>query len=1376
MDPRKRLQVLQSSSPSIRIATAPAQPTINIQSPSNNSGPSIVIPQASAHPVYQAPEPAPQQHTNFWGHLLNAGRDIAKPFIYTGEDVSNAIGNAEVGLAHTLGLAQSVKTQTNQQQFGDINSGVGIETQDNNLKNFAGNALQVGALAAAPFTGGGSLAADAAIDAGLGATAGIGNAMTQKDQSLGSYLKNAIIGTATGGLGRFAGNAIGKVASPIFNRLTGKATADAVSNAVAQEGDAATIQAALGTTPEVSHFLSQETDPAIIKNLLSETTADTGKSALNALQEAAAAKATPAQRIDLLDPMNPKQSQLPPGWHPDGAPDPVPVLQKAAQDAKSVDDFKAYIDNLQGEDKAAAESALNGMTPEQFYSVAGGGTHATADAATQNLPAEDVAAIKAAGGEPPVTDTPVTPETTPQPAPKTTQAEAVTAGAKKIADDASKLPEQDVAAIQAAGGTVPEKAAAVEAAPNTDTSTAPMENAPATPVNPNVEEARQQVLGSLRKATSEYNKAAASRSLEKGARSAQADAAYEAAGGGQAGMAAKMAALKGEYSKSGFGIDLDPEAHAQLLDSIQRNPNLQPFEKLNAQRALQHVSNFTDQGPTPGDIATLRKVFGDDFGDAVQEAVDNNVSTAQKVANGLGEVAGLPKSIMASFDLSGTLRQGGVLASRFPKEAAQAFKDQLKYFGSEDAFKQGMAEIASRPTYQAMLDSKLAVTGTEALDKREEQFVSNLAEKIPGFGRGVAASDRAYTGFLTKLRADVFDKVVSSAEANGQELGDKELSDLAKFINTASGRGDLGMLEEHAKSLSTALFSPRLWKSRLDMLNPVYYARLSGPARSLALQSAGTFAAEAGAVLGLASLVPGVTVETDPRSADFGKIKIGNTRLDILGGFQQNIVFAYREISGQTKNSQTGAITQLGQKFGGADRLSVATDMIQNKENPLLSTASQLLRGKDRGGNKINPWSAVAQLAIPLPISGIAQTINDRGSFTDPKAVAQGLALTAPDFIGISSQTYGSTPTKYQGKDMPNGTKEYTGPVKDNMVTDANGKVITDANGNPVTVNFKGNETPLEKQAMMDHARDVAYNNVAISKLSKSDAEIYQVGKNDPSLLNDQQKAKFDQIKKWVNSYGKATTIPDGAKSDAAKTFYQKFNSMDKADQEAWLNQAPDENAKVIASELNKQKSKGLADFKPSNQLSKLYADYESDINSHPEYTDVDKRNKAKSFQVKAAGLNYSQNARDIFAEGGSSDLKTLAANGKISKKDLSDAIAYDNELYAAGLESRTKFSKTFRESFGFGYPSSGGDASSSGGGSGGGHVSQQLASLVKTFGGTPLNSASKPKFSAAARSNPVSLVKFKAPSNVIPGQGSKRVTAAPFRTTTAASLRNSLD
>ena len=1259
MDPnnqRLRLQVLNSTNPSIRVAVAPQSQNISIAPAAQSVQPTINVPQAPANnqapqsAPAQAPYTPPQQHTGFWGHVGNAVKDIASPFVNVGEDVSNAIGNAEVSVGNALGFKAKTGVQTNQQQFGDINSAVGIKTQNNDLKHFGGNLAQVGLTVAAPFTGGESLAAEAGIDAALGAGFGAANTFTNNDNAtVGDYAKSAGLGALFGGAGRVIGAGVGKLTGPLLSKFTGKATADSLSNAVAQEGDAATIQAGLGTTPEISKFLARETDPEVIKNVLNEAGVDTSKSAYQALQEQAAAKKNAAdqtQPIDFLDPMNPKQSQLPSGWHPDGAPDPVPVLASQAQKSGTVDEFKAYIDGLKGEDKAAATSALNGMTPEEFYAAAGGGSSKTVapETGAASLPQEDRAAIQAAGGTIPDTTihlpskgvyAKLSPEQAAALADETknvasnskdivhlsAHTPALQRGAKEVsledikaaspnakstldaiapkdvtATDGTALPAEDLAAIQKAGGEVPKPVAEAVASQ--------------APVDPNVEAARQQVMDTLKggQPTREYNKAAAARSAEKGSRSAAGDAAYEAAGGGQAGMQAKLAALKGEYTKSGFGIDMSPEHQAALMDHIQANPELKPFEKTNAQIALHKLQNNGTSGPTPYDIGILRKALGNDFGDTVQAAVDDGTTFAQKASHVMGEVAGLPKSIMASFDLSGTLRQGGILGSRFPKEAANAFKEQLKYFGSEDAFKKGMAEIVAAPNFQEKLDAGLAVTGTDVLDKSEEQYVSNLAEKIPGFGKGVAASDRAYTGFLTKLRSDVYDKVTQAAEASGAPMSEADKASLAKFINTASGRGDLGKyLEQHSQTLSTALFSPRLWKSRLDMLNPVYYAKLSGPAQKLALQTAGTFASEAGAVLGLASMIPGVTVETDPRSSDFGKIKWHNTRYDILGGLQQNIVFAYREITGETKSSQTGTITKFGSKFGGPTRLSAASDMIQNKENPLLSAASQILRGKDRGGNPVNPFTTVAQLAVPLPFSGIFQNAQDIGSAKNPADLAKGALMAAPDFIGVSAQTYGSIPTKNQGKPDATGQATYAGKIEPNMVTDFNGKVVLDKNGKPVTVTFPNGASDLTKQSLIDAKRTTAVKDQYLRSLPQQTQELMKLSDSQLKdyVTNGQiTQGDFDHIKnvqKTADSVSKGNVyaVPDGANSPEAKQYFQHYNSMDAKDQKAWLDQPADTNSQHITQQVNAQRMKGLDEFKPSNQLASLYANYEKDINTH---------------------------------------------------------------------------------------------------------------------------------------------------------------------------------
>src|SRR3990167_7293667 len=368
----------------------------------------------------------------------------------------------------------------------------------------------------------------------------------------------------------------------------------------------------------------------------------------------------------------------------------------------------------------------------------------------------------------------------------------------------------------------------------------------------------------------------------------------------------------------------------------------------------------------------------------------------QKLFEGAANVLNVPRSLMASFDLSAPLRQGVFLIGR-PKQWGSSFKNMFKAFASEDAYKALQQQIKSRPTYTQMRQSNLAITDlSSSLKGREEAFMSNLAEKIPIIGRVVRASGRAYTGFLTKLRADTFDDILKST--NG-----KYADDIAKFVNSATGRGDLGALNRAAVALNSLLFSPRLVASRLNLINPVFYTKLAPPVRKEALKSLFTFLGTGMTVLTLAEL-SGAEVGKDPRSADFGKIKIGNTRIDIWGGFQQQIKLAAQLMSGQLVSSTTGKIYTLGEGYRPLTRLDILQRAAEYKEAPIPSFVTSLLRGQTLIGEPLSIKSETAKLFVPLAIKDIFEIIKEHQ--------AKGIPLAPLPFFGIGVQTYKSEPKK----------------------------------------------------------------------------------------------------------------------------------------------------------------------------------------------------------------------------------------------------------------------------------------------------------------------------------------------------------------------------
>lgn len=478
---------------------------------------------------------------------------------------------------------------------------------------------------------------------------------------------------------------------------------------------------------------------------------------------------------------------------------------------------------------------------------------------------------------------------------------------------------------------------------------------------------------------------------------------------GERGYYEKLGALKGEFTKVEFETlrnkvtqkDIDT-----LFTQIQDSPIISEWEKLPAGSGLAKL--LGEEGgrvPTKNEIALLKEVFGSQFVSAMTKH-QSMWSKAKEIGY---EIANIPRSIMASFDLSAPLRQGLFMIGR-PKQWVPAFGQMFKYFASEKAYNDLMQNIRSRPTYAIMKDSGLSLTELGKMTMREERFMSNYAEKIPIIGRGVRASSRAYTGFLDKLRADIFDDLLKKGEkvgANSKKFRD----DLASFINHGTGRGGLGGLENSAVALNTFFFSPRLLASRLQLLNPVYYIKLEPFVRKEALKSLFTFAATATTVATIAKL-NGADVGTDPRNADFMKLKFGNTRYDFLGGFQQPVRLGAQLISGKIISSTTGKEITLGEGYKPITRLGIIGRFLEYKEAPLVSFATSLLKGQSTLGEKLDIPTEIANRFIPMVMQDMMDVYDEEGK--------EGIPLAVPAIFGVGLQTYGGVQSYgLKGSDYP---------------------------------------------------------------------------------------------------------------------------------------------------------------------------------------------------------------------------------------------------------------------------------------------------------------------------------------------------------------------
>lgn len=384
-----------------------------------------------------------------------------------------------------------------------------------------------------------------------------------------------------------------------------------------------------------------------------------------------------------------------------------------------------------------------------------------------------------------------------------------------------------------------------------------------------------------------------------------------------------------------------------------------------------------------------------------------NRSKAQKVKDELISALNTPREVMASVDFSAPLRQGLVATVSHPTVAAKAFPEMFRQAFSETKFDRWLNELKESPEYPVMEKSKLYVADPNSLNlsAKEEQFMGSLVHRIPiikrTLGKLVKGSERAYVAYLNKMRTDIFKQGMELFESQGRTIDNSpELYEgLANYINNATGRGGLGPLNKAAPILNTAFFSPRLIASRINLLNPLYYVKLPKAVRMMALEDM-WHVISFGTVLLTLAKINGAEVEDDMRSSDFGKIKVGNTRWDVWGGFQQYVRLIAQEISGKTKSATSGAIRELrGDKFPYKSRLDQLANFFRGKLAPVPGTAVDLLAGRNVVGDEFEVSTKAYELFVPMIAQDIKDAWKDHG-------FAALFTVGAPSSFGVGVSTF----------------------------------------------------------------------------------------------------------------------------------------------------------------------------------------------------------------------------------------------------------------------------------------------------------------------------------------------------------------------------------
>ena len=398
-----------------------------------------------------------------------------------------------------------------------------------------------------------------------------------------------------------------------------------------------------------------------------------------------------------------------------------------------------------------------------------------------------------------------------------------------------------------------------------------------------------------------------------------------------------------------------------------------------------------------------------------------NEGSRERALRLTAEIANIPRTLMTIGDFSGLLRQNLFFSVGHPMMTAKATPDMFRSFTNQKVYDRWFADLKESPRYEAIKDSKLAIADnlSHDLSKREEDFMSSLAEKIPVIGKTIVkGSERSYTMLLNKMRVDVFNYFADKMEARGltPDNSPKQYKAMAEYINNATGRSDFGKtLNRIAPILNSVFFSPRLIASRVNMLTywaqPRFWKTLPREARVDYFRNWASLLAVGGTILSLAKL-GGADVEDDPTSSDFGKIKDGNTRWDIWGGAQPYVRTLSQIFSGKRKSTNTGKVYDLnGDDIFGETRGGVALDFFRNKLAPVPAAAVDMLSGRTSIGDRIiYEWGGaedkeisidqyVKERLLPMTVTGTQEAIKDRGW----KALFD---VGVPQIFGVGTQTY----------------------------------------------------------------------------------------------------------------------------------------------------------------------------------------------------------------------------------------------------------------------------------------------------------------------------------------------------------------------------------
>ena len=417
------------------------------------------------------------------------------------------------------------------------------------------------------------------------------------------------------------------------------------------------------------------------------------------------------------------------------------------------------------------------------------------------------------------------------------------------------------------------------------------------------------------------------------------------------------------------------------------------YEYGSARTTLENYTDYLEEGGTTlkGLLQERLALYKSDVKEkgttrATWELLTDTIKTLSD--SSIAMVASFDNSFMGRQGLN-TLMTNPKIWHNFSRRSFSDFFGTLKGQAKKDAM---WADIFSDPMY---IDGTM--DKAKILPKSEEQYPTTLPMRIPVLGNILKASEQAFTGSALRARIALLRHHLEVSKKNGVEITDGHIESLGKMVNSLTARGQWGKRGEPG-IVRILLWAPKMLKGNIDVLTGMQFVEgVDARTKKIAAQNLIKIVGITALTMMIAEAM-GAEVEDDPRSTDFGKIVVGNTRFDITGGKASIITLAMRIARNSYKSTKTGEIIKYGSGYGDKTRFDILVDFLTNKAAPPTRVVIDLMKGKNFRGEKVTVPNILYSLTTPISVKNAIELKDDNS--------AQAVLGVLLDAIGINTNTY----------------------------------------------------------------------------------------------------------------------------------------------------------------------------------------------------------------------------------------------------------------------------------------------------------------------------------------------------------------------------------